>query len=78
MRKIILTALGSALVVVAVSNAASAAERRHVRNDAQQQTGGTNADPRGSFAEFNPGRAQFYGAYDSLPRGNASAAPAGR
>jgi hypothetical protein len=74
MRKITFTALGSALIVLAVANAASAAERHHARRATQQQAVHRNADVRDSYAEFGPA----YRTYDARAWGGAISAPAGR
>jgi hypothetical protein len=73
MRKITLTALGSALIALSMANAAVAAERHHARRSAQQPTLGTRADVRDSYAEFAPA----YRAYDARVWGGAMSAPAG-
>jgi hypothetical protein len=74
MRKIILTTLGTALLALAVTNAASATARHHARKVTPHPTVGTNADPRDSYAEFGPA----YRGYDARLWGGAMSAPAGR
>ena len=74
MRRIILTAVGSALIALSVANAASAAERHHhARRVAHQPTVTTTVDPRDSYAQFGP----TYQAYDARAWGGAISAPAG-
>lgn len=80
MRKITLTALGSALIALVAVNAASAAERHHARTH-HYSTINRNADVRDSYARF--GRqdypAQDYPAYADPTRawGGTTSAPAG-
>lgn len=77
MRKMMLTALGSALIALSVANAASAAERHHARRVTQQPTYHTPTDFRDSRAEFGPVY-QAYPGYDARAWGGAISAPAGR
>jgi hypothetical protein len=76
MPKIILTALGSALIALSVANAvsASAAQRHHARRAAHQPASNSQMDSRGSYAEFGP----LYQGYDARLWGGAISAPAGR
>jgi hypothetical protein len=74
MRKITLTALGSALIALSVANAAdAAAHHHHARRSTQQPTIDTHADVRDSHAEFG----QAYPGYDARVWGGAISAPAG-
>jgi hypothetical protein len=74
MPRIILTALGSALVVLSVANPASAAQRHHARHVAHQPAVNSQMDVRDSYAEFGP----LYRGYDARLWGGAISAPAGR
>jgi hypothetical protein len=74
MPKIILTALGSALIALSVVNAASAAQRHHPRWAAHQPAINSQMDGRDSYAEFGP----IYRGYDARLWGGAISAPAGR
>jgi hypothetical protein len=74
MPKIILTALGSALIALSVVNAASAAQRHHPRRAAHQPAINSQMDGRDSYAEFGP----IYRGYDARLWGGAISAPAGR
>ena len=78
MKKIIYTTLASALVVLAVANAASAAERHHARRQVQQPTVGTNVDPRDSYAAFGFRGPGYDGGNNARIYGGALSAPAGR
>jgi hypothetical protein len=76
MRKIILTALGTALIALSVASAATAtaAQRHHVRRTSPQPTYNSNADVRDSYAQFGPA----YRGDDARAWGGAISAPAGR
>jgi hypothetical protein len=77
MRKIVLTAVGSALVALSVMNAASATER-HRRHVPPSQ--GWQSDPRDAYGYY-PGwgreKVLSYGVYPGLIYGGATSAPAG-
>ena len=85
MRKIIFTALGSALIVLSVANAAGAAERHHhARRAVQQPTYDNNSRLRDSRAEFGPVYQSYptydtraWGGGDARAWGGAISAPAG-
>jgi hypothetical protein len=84
MRKIIFTALGSALIALSVANAASAAERHHPRRAVQQPTYDHNTNLRNSRAEFGPVYPSYpaydprgWGGGDARAWGGAISAPAG-
>jgi hypothetical protein len=77
MRKIIFTALGTALMVLSAANAAGAAERHHARRVVQQPAYHTDTDLRDSRAEFAPVYPS-YPTYDARAWGGAISAPAGR
>jgi hypothetical protein len=78
MRKIVFTALGSALMALSVANAASAAERHHARWTAPQPWAyDNNINLRDSRAEFGPVYPS-YPVYDARVWGGAISAPAGR
>jgi hypothetical protein len=74
MPKIILTALGSALIALSVANAAAAAQRHHTHRAAHQPAINSQMDVRDSHAEFGP----LYRGYDARLWGGAISAPAGR
>ena len=74
MPKIILTALGSALIALSVANAASATQRHHARRAAHQPAVNSQMEVRDSYAEFGP----LYRSYDARLWGGAISAPAGR
>ncbi|MDB5617984.1 hypothetical protein [Tardiphaga sp.] len=79
MKKIILAAAGSALILLSFATAASAAQRHHVRNPAPQQNTGTTADSRESLNQWGFNRGPSYGGgYDGRFEGEAISAPAGR
>jgi hypothetical protein len=73
MRKIVLTALGAAMIALTVASPAGAAERHHARRTAQHATIKTNTEVRDSFAQFGPA----YPGYDARVWGGAMSAPAG-
>jgi hypothetical protein len=72
MRRIIFTALGSALLALSVATA-NAAVHHHARRATQQPTVNGNAGVRDSRAEFEPA----YQSYDARLWGGAMSAPAG-